>query len=1028
MKITWILLVSMYLSSLDAAADGGKANAIRNLPILSSCIAPERNKELTQSLHKFFGSGELLAVRQLIIKGIAPALFNLQKMTAASKLGPQLQQSAEKYYRLAIKENGLTPEKLNALKLSLKNISSSQAFSKAQIQTKLLAPLTFLTAVQQGKKQTNFVTFERALRVFISSVDEYMTKISLYQELLKTAKNPQLQQALKNASGQILRLNVFANKLRNDTDSILGFMDKGAQVLCSPADYLKALGIGEHDVHGGMHPTPNNHNPFGQNIGMGHHMQPHMGGMSPQIGHHGMMSPPMGMRSQMGPHGFNPAMGQGRPPMGQHGMMPPPMGMRPPMGQPGSYPGMVGQQGRPPMPQQPMMSPPPMGQPSSYPEMVGQQGRPPMQPPLLPPAMIPGTQQTAPVIYPQLSINPNMQPGRINPGVQQLGLNTGIGQGIQQPIMCPLPGINPGQPGGLNFNMLPGSQGAMGGGIFGGINQSMQQPLTCPQPSMNQAQWFNSLSQTGEGRAHTQSFGLDSTDLDDDDDDLDDEDMDGVMGSQQFNPRSSFHTQHGIPFNQYGQFANQGMFINTQDPYQPYIGNGFAPSYGTQTSHQAYPTQCIVGGQFGNGQNPYMDVGYSAGIHQNGFYPNGTNPGGLMPDGSYPNGTNPGGLTPGSSTCSPNLPSNGVQAAPTTPAGSVPASTTCSPSLPANGVQAASPTQESAPSSAASSSSLPSNEAQAAPTTPAGSAPASADQQLPPQSNTTPSESGSAPTDQNSAANAPAPSTDPEVAAAEQKAAQLAVESAKAAEDARQKASLAAEESARQAAEERQRANQLAEESRKQAAEEQRKAEELAQQADLEAAEKQRKAAELEKEAQRAAAAIPPSAIDENGVAKVYADTPPIVSAKTGATEAVVGRDIEDTEGVQIVYAETTTPILVKNVTHDQATALQERATNTPPAAVVAPAPPAATTAAQEVAAQQAAAQQQVATQQAAAQQQIAAQQAAAQQQVAAQQQKVAALTTNAQQSATAAVAAQKSVFGNAISGFKGMFSRKKPA
>ena len=174
MKITWIILLSMCLSTLSSASVGGV------MP--SSCANPGANSR------KVFNVKKLLAMKQLITKKIAPGLLSIQKYNPSGQLGKQLK-----------------PQR--------------QAFSKNQIQKKLLAPVTFLIAVQQDKKKTSSANFEKALRVFIQNVDAYMAKISTYQQLTKSVRNSKLHNLVNITSEQTLRL---AKKLHSDYQKPLG--------------------------------------------------------------------------------------------------------------------------------------------------------------------------------------------------------------------------------------------------------------------------------------------------------------------------------------------------------------------------------------------------------------------------------------------------------------------------------------------------------------------------------------------------------------------------------------------------------------------------------------------------------------------------------------------------------------------------------------------------------------------------------------------------------------------------------------
>ena len=174
MKITWIILLSMCLSTLSSASVGGVKP--------SSCANPGANSR------KVFNVKKLLAMKQLITKKIAPGLLSIQKYNPSGQLGKQLK-----------------PQR--------------QAFSKNQIQKKLLAPVTFLIAVQQDKKKTSSANFEKALRVFIQNVDAYMAKISTYQQLTKSVRNSKLHNLVNITSEQTLRL---AKKLHSDYQKPLG--------------------------------------------------------------------------------------------------------------------------------------------------------------------------------------------------------------------------------------------------------------------------------------------------------------------------------------------------------------------------------------------------------------------------------------------------------------------------------------------------------------------------------------------------------------------------------------------------------------------------------------------------------------------------------------------------------------------------------------------------------------------------------------------------------------------------------------
>ncbi len=199
MKITWIILLSMCLSTLSSASGGGV------MP--SSCANPGSNSR------KVFNVKKLSAMKQLITKKIAPGLLNIQKYNPSGQLG----------------------KKLKPLR---------QAFSKNQIQKKLLAPVTFLIAVQQGKKKTSSANFEKALRVFIQNVDAYMAKISTYQQLTKSVKNSKLHKVVKSTSEQTLRL---AKKLHSDYQKPLGAYG-------TPSVY-PAPGISTQHMGGAMMPN-----------------------------------------------------------------------------------------------------------------------------------------------------------------------------------------------------------------------------------------------------------------------------------------------------------------------------------------------------------------------------------------------------------------------------------------------------------------------------------------------------------------------------------------------------------------------------------------------------------------------------------------------------------------------------------------------------------------------------------------------------------------------------------------------------
>ncbi len=144
-------------------------------------------------------------------------------------------------------------------------------------------------------------------------------------------------------------------------------------------------------------------------------------------------------------------------------------------------------------------------------------------------------------------------------------------------------------------------------------------------------------------------------------------------------------------------------------------------------------------------------------------------------------------------------------------------------------------------------------------------------------------------------------STDPKIIAAEQKVAQSAIETAKAAAEAQKIAADSVASSAQEA----------------------QKAEQIAKEATQESEAKQQKAEELAIVAQNALAAIPASAANDDGVVKLYADavTNPQSSAGVAATED---------KGIRVIYSNSKAPVLIRPdvLTSEQVEALKAQAAN----------------------------------------------------------------------------------------------------
>ena len=143
--------------------------------------------------------------------------------------------------------------------------------------------------------------------------------------------------------------------------------------------------------------------------------------------------------------------------------------------------------------------------------------------------------------------------------------------------------------------------------------------------------------------------------------------------------------------------------------------------------------------------------------------------------------------------------------------------------------------------------------------------------------------------------------TDPKIIAAEQKVAQSAIETAKAAAEAQKIAADSVASSTQEA----------------------QKAEQIAKEATQESVAKQQKADELAVVAQNALAAIPASAANDDGVVKLYADavTNPQSSAGVAATED---------KGIRVIYSNSKAPVLIRPdvLTSEQVEALKAQAAN----------------------------------------------------------------------------------------------------
>jgi hypothetical protein len=127
--------------------------------------------------------------------------------------------------------------------------------------------------------------------------------------------------------------------------------------------------------------------------------------------------------------------------------------------------------------------------------------------------------------------------------------------------------------------------------------------------------------------------------------------------------------------------------------------------------------------------------------------------------------------------------------------------------------------------------------------------------------------------------------TDPKIIAAEQKVAQSAIETAKAAAEAQKIAADSVASSTQEA----------------------QKAEQIAKEATQESVAKQQKADELAVVAQNALAAIPASAANDDGVVKLYA------GMAADPQSSLPGASVtEEKEGIKVIYSDTSAPVIIR--------------------------------------------------------------------------------------------------------------------
>ncbi len=216
---------------------------LKNQAVLEQCLSAENRLEFHRNLFRFSNYEEIDNMLTLMRREMLPLLKDVGKFIIEQQLQEALHQAATKYYERLVTYEKLSDTRKMQVQESIKIIISPNALENDKVEMYLLNQLEMIQDAKNGKSPLTYLKFAKNLRVFVTNVDYYLLKIQVYKELLGTIPNADINAKLEQALQAMLRLNIFANKLRMDTQHLSELLSRTSSIHCPANQFLMAIGM-----------------------------------------------------------------------------------------------------------------------------------------------------------------------------------------------------------------------------------------------------------------------------------------------------------------------------------------------------------------------------------------------------------------------------------------------------------------------------------------------------------------------------------------------------------------------------------------------------------------------------------------------------------------------------------------------------------------------------------------------------------------------------------------------------------------